>query len=641
MKKYYVTTPIYYINDNPHIGHVYTTMAADIIARYRKSMGREVMFLTGTDENAVKIERAAKEKGLTTQQFVDQLAVQWEDYFKKFGLSFDDFIRTTQPRHAAAVRKAIQQLYDQGDVYKGSYEGWYCVPCETYFLESDLVDGKCPDCGRPVEKISEENYFFKLTGYRDKLLKHYDENPDFVMPKARFNEVYSVIKEGLRDVSFTRTGVDWGIKAPFDEKHVVYVWADALINYITAAGFESSPENFKNIWPADVHLVGKDIIRFHCIIWPAMLMALGLPLPKHIFAHGWWTCNGKKMSKSLGNFVKPHIEVENLVAVSGCKEELAQDAFRYFLFRELPFGEDGDFSRTNFEGRYNSDLANDLGNLLNRSQQMLQKNFDGIVPDGKILPEASEKFEETMKVFTERMEEFRFGQALEAIWGFINTLNTLIEVKKPWELVKQGRKEELADLHYTLTDGIRAISALVNPFIFNTAKILANAIGLDTPPAIAGLALGQLKPGTVTNKADVMFPRIQKKQNQPAEKPAEPQKVESVQQDEELMAIEDFQKFKFRVAKILNAEKVEGADKLLKLTIDIGTEQRTIAAGIAKFYKPEDLIGKTIVVVANLKPAKLRGIISQGMLLAATDTETGNVFVLSPEGPVVPGSMVK
>lgn len=642
MKKYYVTTPIYYINDSAHIGHVYTTMAADIVALYRRSMGRDVMFLTGTDENAVKIARVAAEKGMKTQDFVDKLALEWEQYFKDFNLTFDDFIRTTQPRHVKSVQKAMLQLFKQGDVYKGSYEGWYCVPCETYFLESDLVDGNCPNCKRPVEKVKEENYFFKLSEYRDKLLEHFEKNPDFVLPKARYNEVLSIIKEGLRDKSFTRTGVDWGIKAPFDEGHVVYVWADALVNYITAAGYESNPENFGKVWPADVHLIGKDIIIFHCIIWPAMLMALGLPLPKHVFAHGWWTCEGQKMSKSVGNFIRPHTEVENLEKISGVSKELGQDAFRYFLFRELPFGEDGDFSSANLELRYNSDLANDLGNLLNRSQQMLAKNFEGKIPQGKVLPEIEAKFAEIAPIYHQKMEEFRFSQALETLWLFVNALNTSIEVKKPWELVKQGKTDELADLHYTLMDGIRVVSALLNPFMPKTSKILANAIGLDEVPTIDNLALGQLKAGIEARKTAVMFPRISKKEEKKEEpKPAEVKAETPTTPTEELMSIEDFQKFKFRTAKVLTAEKVEGADKLLKVTIDLGDHTRTLAAGIAKYYKPEDLVGKTIVVVANLKPAKLRGITSEGMLLAATNKSSDNVFILSPEGPVEPGSIVK
>ncbi len=643
MKRYYVTTPIYYVNDKPHIGHVYTTMAADIVARFKRACGHQVMFLTGTDENAVKIERAAREKGMTTQAFVDELAKEWESYFRQFDLTFDDFIRTTQPRHIQTVQKVIQKLYDQGYVYKGTYKGWYCVPCETYFLETDLKDGKCPDCGRVVENVSEENYFFKLTDFRDRLLELYDKNPDFVQPKSRFNEVYSVIKDGLRDVSFTRTGVNWGIRVPFDEKHVVYVWADALINYITACGYGTDPEKFSTIWPADLHLMAKEIIRFHCIIWPAMLMALDIPLPKRIFAHGWLTCDGQKMSKSVGNFVKPHIEVENLVKTAGCSEALAKDALRYFLFRELPFGEDGDYSRTNLEVRYNADLANDLGNLLNRSQQMLAKNFNSIVPQGELLPGITEKFDETYAAFLERMDELKFNVALEVLWSFVNALNTSIEVNKPWELVKHGKQKELADLHFTLMDGIRAISALVAPFMPETANVLAKAVGLSKPPDISGLTLGQLAHGTFTNKTDVMFPRIQKKtviQETPEEKPPQPASV-AQPGEEELMSIEEFQKFKFRTAKVLNAEKVEGADKLLKLTVDIGTEQRTIAAGIAKYYAPEDLIGKTIVVVVNLKPAKLRGVISQGMLLAATNKDSDNVYILSPQGMVVPGSVVK
>ncbi len=639
MNKYYVTTPIYYINDDPHIGHVYTTMAADIIARYRKSLGAEVMFLTGTDENAVKIDRVAKQKGMSTQDFVDQLATKWKAYFKDFGLEFNDFIRTTEDRHKKTVVAMIKQLYDQGDIYKGKYEGWYCVPCETYFLEQDLKDGNCPDCGRPVEKISEENYFFALSKYKEKLLKYYDEHPDFVLPKSRYNEIYSILKGDLKDKSFTRTGMEWGIKVPFDPDHVVYVWADALCNYLTAVGYMDDREKFNKFWPADVHLIGKDIIIFHCIIWPAMLMALGLPLPKHIFAHGWWTSEGRKMSKSVGNFVVPHLEVERIIQSTGTSKALAQDAFRYFLFRELPFGEDGDYSKTNFETRFNADLANDLGNLLNRSLKMLQKNFGGKVPEGKTLPDLEAKFNETLSSFREKFENFQFSQALEVLWGYVNALNTSIEVNKPWELVKQGKTEELANLHYSLIDGIALISGLLYPFMPNTATELAKATGLANPPSIDGLKNGLLKPGTQTHETPVMFPRIEKKVQKEEIKPTPVQSAQPPQPADELIPIEEFQKFKFRIGKVLTAEKVKDAVKLLKLTVDIGIETRTVVAGIAMWYQPEDLIGKLIVVVANLKPAKLRGIMSEGMLMAATGSEY--VAILSPEKPVEPGSIVK
>ncbi len=638
MDKYYVTTPIYYINDDPHIGHVYTTMAADIIARYRKSMGADVMFLTGTDENAVKIDRVAKQKGMPTQSFVDELAAKWKAYFTDFGLGFDDFIRTTEDRHKKAVVSMIKQLFDQGDIYKGSYEGWYCVPCETYFLEQDLKEGNCPDCGRPVEKIKEENYFFALSRFKDRLLKYYDEHPDFVMPKSRFNEIYSLLKGELRDKSFTRTGMDWGIKVPFDPDHVVYVWADALCNYITAVGYPDDKERLGKFWPADAHLIGKDIIIFHCIIWPAMLMALNLPLPRHIFAHGWWTSEGKKMSKSVGNFVVPHLEVERIMQSTGTTKALAQDAFRYFLFRELPFGEDGDYSKTNFETRFNADLANDLGNLLNRSLKMIQKNFGGIVPEGKTLPELEAKFGETLSSFHEKFGNFQFSQALEVLWGYVNALNTSIEVNKPWELVKQGKATELANLHYTLVDGIALISGLLSPFMPNASLELAKAVGLEMPPGLAGLKTGLVRPGAKTHETPVMFPRIEKKQAKEEPKP-ESKAVEETKPAEELIPIEEFQKFKFRIGKVLTAEKVKDADKLLKLTVDIGSETRTVVAGIASWYQPEDLVGKLIVVVANLKPAKLRGIMSEGMLMAATGTEY--VAIVSPEKPVEPGSIVK
>ena len=633
MKKFYVTTPIYYINDKAHIGHIYCTMSADIIARYKRSMGFDVMFLTGTDENATKVERVAQAKGIETKQFVDQLANQWKEYFKEFDLSHDDFIRTTEPRHVKSAQEVFKRLHDNGDIYKGSYEGNYCVPCETHFLESDLVDGKCPDCGRPVEKISEENYFFKLTKYRDKLLKHFDENPDFVLPKKRFNEVYSVIKEGLRDVSFSRTGKDWGIKVPFDDKHTIYVWGDALVNYLTGIGFPDDKTKFERYWPADVHIVGKDIIRFHCMIWPAMLMSLGLPLPKHIYAHGWWTINSEKVSKSKGNIVRPHEEVADLVSVSGVNEELAKDAFRYFIFRELPFGDDGDFSSENFFGRYNADRANDLGNLLNRTQRMVIKSFDGKIPDGEILPEIKSKFEELFPKYCELTEQFKFSKALEIIWEFVGLLNGSIEIHKPWELKKLGKHQEHANLLYTLLEGILLTSSLLAPFIPESARVLASSVGFSKPPELDNLKIGNIKIGQEIKETPAMFPRIDKKKLKPQKQ------EEKIISDEDLLSIEDFAKLKLKIGKILSVERIEKADKLLKIKVDIGTSTKQIVAGISQWYKPEELVGKLVCVVANLKPAKLRGVLSEGMLLAATGKEY--VTILSPEKEVKPGSKVK
>ncbi len=633
MKKYYVTTPIYYINDKAHIGHVYCTMSADIIARYKRSMGYDVMFLTGTDENATKVERAAAEKGLKTKDFVDELASAWKDYFNEFELSHNDFIRTTEERHIKSAQEVFKRLHENGDIYKGSYDGHYCVPCETYFTEGDLVDGNCPDCGRPVEKVSEENYFFKLSNYRDKLLKYFDEHPDFVLPKKRYNEVYSVLKEGLRDVSFSRTGKDWGIRVPFDDKHTIYVWGDALVNYLTGVGFPDDKERFEKYWPADVHIVGKDIIRFHCMIWPAMLMSLGLPLPKHIYAHGWWTINSEKVSKSKGNIVRPHEEVKGLIEAAGVSEPLAKDAFRYFIFRELHFGDDGDFSTENFYTRYNSDLANDLGNLLNRTQKMVTKDYEGKIPDGEILPELKSKFDEILPEYHKLTDEFKYSKVLELVWTFVNTLNGLIETHKPWELKKAGKTLEHANLIYSLLEGILITSSLIAPYIPESAKILATSMGFDAPPRLDELKLGLLKQSKEIKEAETMFPRIDKKKLQPqkAEEKAKP--------EEDLISIEDFAKIKLRIGKILEAERVEGSDKLLKLQVDIGKEKRQIVAGIATWYKPEELVGRSVCVVANLKPANLRGVMSEGMLLAATGKEY--VSFLTPEKEVRPGSKVR
>lgn len=632
MRKYYVTTPIYYINDKAHIGHIYCTMSADIVARYRRMLGYDVMFLTGTDENATKVEQAASQKGMKTQAFVDELANHWKEYFKNFNLTHDDFIRTTESRHIKSAQEVFKRLHDSGDIYKGSYEGHYCVPCETYFMESDLKDGNCPDCGRPVEKISEENYFFKLSEYREKLLSYYDEHPDFILPKKRFNEVYSTVKKKLRDVSFSRSGKEWGIPVPFDKEHTIYVWGDALVNYLTGVGFPDDNERFNKYWPADIHIIGKDIIRFHCIIWPAMLMSLGLPLPEHIYAHGWWTINGEKVSKSKSNIVRPHEEIEDLVKVSGVSEPLARDAFRFYIFRELPFGDDGDFSQEKFFGRYNADLANDLGNLLNRTQQMVFKDHSGKVPEGEILPEIQRKFDDILPSYHKFNEEFRFSKALETIWEFVGTLNGSIEIHKPWELKKQGKIEEHGNLMRTLLEGIAVISSLVSPFIPESAKVLATGVGLNEPPKLINLNMDNLTPGSGINKTESMFPRISKKRLSKLTQ-------EGLPSDENMVTIEEFAKIKFKIGTILSVENVKDADKLLKIQVDTGKEKRQVIAGIAPWYKPEELVGKQVCIVANLKPAKLRGELSEGMLLAASGKEY--VTILSPEKKVEPGSKVK
>ncbi len=632
MRKYYVTTPIYYINDKAHIGHVYCTMSADIVARYRRMLGYDVMFLTGTDENATKVERAASQKGIDTQSFVDELANHWKEYFNNFNLSNDDFIRTTESRHVKTAQEIFKRLYDNGDIYKGSYEGHYCVPCETYFMESDLKYGNCPDCGRTVEKISEDNYFFRLSKYREKLLSYYAEHPDFILPKKRFNEVYSTVKKELRDVSFSRFNKDWGIPVPFDKDHTIYVWGEAVVNYLSGIGFLDNDKRFNDYWPADIHIIGKDIIRFHCIMWPAMLMSLGLPLPKHIYAHGWWTMRGEKVSKSKGNIVRPHEEVEDLVKASGVSESLAKDAFRYYIFRELPFGDDGDFSQEKFFGRYNADLANDLGNLLNRTQQMVIKDHASKVPEGEILPEIKKKFNEIIPAYHKYNEEFRFSKVLETVWDFINTLNGSIEIYKPWELMKQGKLETHGKLMRTLLEGIAIVSSLLAPYIPESATVLANGVGLNEPPKLTDLYIDNLVSGNKINKTDSMFPRISKKQ---LSKKAE---VDS-NLNEDMVTIDEFAKIKFKIGNILSVEPVKGADKLLKIQVDIGKEKRQIVAGIAPWYKPEELVGKQVCVVANLKPAKLRGELSEGMLLAASGKEY--VSFLTPEKKVEPGSKVK
>ncbi|MCE5315348.1 MAG: methionine--tRNA ligase [Armatimonadota bacterium] len=644
---YYITTPIYYVNDVPHIGNAYTTIIADVVSRYHKLKGERAFLLTGTDEHAIKVAQAAGDKGLPTKEFVDGLVEKFKQVWASLDVQYDDFIRTTEPRHINVVHAIFSRLLEQGDIYKGEYQGWYCVPCETFLAESDLVEGKCPECGRAVEWVQEENYYFKLSAYSDKLLDYIESHPGFLQPEFRKNEVVSFIKQGLRDVSITRDNKGWGITVPGDESKVIYVWFDALINYISAIGYLSDDEKFNSLWPADLQLMGKDIfVRFHCTFWPAMLMALGLEQPKTLFGHGFWTINGEKISKSKGNAISPAKLADDLAAESGASRGVCLDAVRYFVAREVTFGVDGDFSIASFRNRFNSDLANDLGNLLNRTLSMLNKYFDGRIPDPKGFSGGlKETIAQTAKTAEEYCDKFEFTRALEAIWQMIGAGNKFVNDMKPWELEKQGKTDELAGVLYSALEVARAAAIMISPFMPATSVEIARQLGiadefasLTWADTIAG---NPFKPGTKTQGPDPIFPRLDTKKKVEAVKlEPKPEETPLSEKTEETISYDYFSKLKIRIAEVISAERVEKADKLLKLQVSLGDEQRQIVAGIAQYYEPESLVGKKIVLLANLEPAKIRGIVSNGMLLAATG-EDDRAVILTPESDVPAGSKVR
>ena len=646
-KSFYITTPIYYVNDIPHIGHAYTTIACDVMSRYKRMKGFDTHFLTGTDEHGQKIQTAAEAKGMTPQELVDKIHVNFKELWKVLNISNDDFIRTTEPRHVRVVQAMFKKLMDQGDIYKGSYEGWYCVPCETYVPESSMGENRtCPDCGRELSTMKEESYFFKASKYVPRLIEHYEKNLQGVMPRIRYNEIMSFLRGEVRDQSVSRTTLKWGIPIPGDEKHVVYVWFDALINYATAVGYLDYPQMFERYWPAVRHMVGKDIIRFHCVIWPLMLLALGLNVPVSVIAHGWWTVDGEKMSKSKGNVVDPF----KMAEIYGA------DAFRYFLLREVPFGNDGDFSEAALVGRINSDLANDLGNLLNRTLQMIVSYADGVVPapDGADADKYSLDAEiralgdSTVAATDKAMETFSYDEALKIIWAFIGRGNKYIDETMPWKLHKYGDAERLKGVLLSLYEVLRLSALLVAPYIPASAEKIWKQLGLSGSPLsveIDGFRWGD-GAGTAVAKAEVLFPRIDIEQwkKDRAAVPAAPKEEEKMIEHESEIDIDAFRSVEMRVAQVLKAEEIPRSKKLYKLSVDLGYERRTVCAGIKPFFKQEELEGRRIVMVTNLKPAKLCGIESNGMILAASvhDGESAEqVSLITPASDIPLGSRVR
>ena len=646
---YYITTPIYYPSDKLHIGHAYCTTIADTLARFHRAKGEEVFFLTGSDEHGLKIQRKAQEKGITPIEYVDAIIANFKQLWNELNISNNDFIRTSEERHHKVVQDVLTKIFEQGDIYKKNYEGLYCVPCESYWLERQLVDGKCPDCGRPVEKMQEESYFFKLSKYQEWWLQFIEENPNFIQPASRRNEMINFVKQGLEDLCITRTTFDWGIPVPFDKKHVVYVWFDALLNYLTGIKYGTDDAMFNKFWPASLHLVGKEIVRFHTIIWPIMLKAMGVELPQKVYGHGWLVIDGDKMSKSKGNVIDPLALID----------EFGADAIRYFLLREIVFGNDGNFSRDALITRINSDLANDLGNLLHRTVSMIEKYHGGVVTNTGVIEAVDEDLMALVKTTTENfakdMDAMEINSAIKGVWALISRANKYIDETAPWILAKdEAKAARLQTVMYNLAETLRVVAILVAPFIPSTSPKIYTQLGLEVPVEflLTDAEFGKIADGTKVQKGEPLYPRIEiaedgatiigGKRYEPkvevAPAPVEEPKVEMEPIKEEI-TIDAFEKIDLRVGTVKAAEKVKKSKKLLKLQVMIGDEERTIVSGIAQYYEPEALIGRNVIVIANLAPAKLFGIESFGMLLAASDGN-GNLVLADAPG-MASGSRVK
>lgn len=650
-KKYYITTPIYYPSGNWHIGHCYTTVICDALARFHKMLGEDVFFLTGTDEHGQKVEKEALKRNITPMEFINPLVAQLKDMWKLLDISYDRFIRTTDRDHEECVQKIYQKLYDSGDIYKSEYSGYYCTPCESMWTEAQLKDGKCPDCGRPVTLQKEESYFLRISKYAPRILKLYEDNPEFLQPKSRVNEmINNFLKPGLNDLCVSRTSVKWGVPLPFDKKHCAYVWIDALSNYISALGYLSEDDSlYKKYWAADLHLVGKEIVRFHAIVWPAILMALGLPLPKQIYGHGWLLINGDKLSKSKQDAVSVQ-----LTDPYGLVKRYGADAVRYFLLREIPFGSDGEYTNERLLNRINSDLANDLGNLVSRTCAMIGQYFGGELPargkeegtDGELISLADGLFEKLKRA----MDRLNAPEALSEIFALVSRANKYIDETTPWILAKdEGRRARLGAVLYNLAETVRICAVALKPFLTQAPEKILTALSFDASAGFETLAFGGLQAGVKVEKLAPLFPRIDVKKElaevaslvtAEQAKKKEKQEEPKMKTETKEITIDDFDKVELKVGEVIACERVEKSDKLLHETVKIGEEIRSVVSGIAKHYTPEEMVGKKVIVVTNLKPVKLRGVLSEGMILCAEDKD-GNLSLISPEKPFESGGAVR